>query len=82
MLLKTKKNYMGGSASKTPEEKVFKEALPMQNFQMNNISSKSKGFHILELHTPMLGNGVGLLMTVIIIVVVLLVYRKRLSNVK
>ena len=35
-----------------------------------------------ELYIPTLGNGVGLLMTVIIISVVLLVYRKRLSEVK
>ena len=78
---------MRGSIYKVPqtEENSCKAASPNQNSLISNISSKSEGFHLLELHTPMLGNDVGLLMMVIIVAAVLMVhrkYRKWLAEVK
>ena len=37
---------------------------PTQNSQIANVSSKSKGFHILELHTPTLESCMGFVLTV------------------
>ena len=70
-----------GSQGKGPQGGIANTELPSEQ----HYQQVREGFHILELHIPMLGNGVGLHMTVIIIAVVLLVYRKHrkwLSEVK
>ena len=82
----TTKRTRGESSSKPEEsEDTRKDASPAQNSQVNNISSKLEGFHILEIHTLMLGNGMGLLLTIFAITIILIIYRqyrKRLSVVK
>ena len=70
---------------KHEEESNKGQGSPTQNFQITNVSNKSERFHILELHTPILGSGMGLVLTTIFIMAIFLVYRKyrkRLLKVK
>ena len=67
------------------EEKPRGQEQPSQNLDITNMSHRSEGFHVLEIHAPTLESGLGTVMMIVTSITVLLVYQKyckRLSEVK